>query len=230
MAKATSNDSARSLICAICLLASACVACKLSSLAPAKMDMFAGTTAQDGADKIKAKLGVGDLKVHDMEIHEDRMSVVVQDPAKPKNFDEYVFNARGAVEGPKPVEALVVGNQEFSADKSRLFDLSGVDLKLVPEVCRKTAERAQIEDGRCELIQVGWESAHWTRSKEENDRIRAEKEAERDKQLRSGKYDAWKDFSGSSDDLVVTWRVWIKGSHATKDYWADAKGNVFDYQ
>jgi hypothetical protein len=40
--------------------------------------MFEGTSAQDGAAKVKAKLGVDNVKVSRMEIHEDRMSVVVQ--------------------------------------------------------------------------------------------------------------------------------------------------------
>src|SRR5206468_2476432 len=56
--------------------------------------------------------------------------------------------------GPKPLKALTVGIQEFSADKSPPFDLSVVNLSLVPEVCRKAEDRAQIEDGKCELISV----------------------------------------------------------------------------
>src|SRR5215813_6510707 len=165
--------------------------CKLLSLPGAKLNMFAGTNAQDGATKIKAKLGVDNVKVHRMEIHEERMSIVVQDPNKPKNFDEYTYE-RGAVSGPKPVPAMTVGNQEFTADKMRLFDLSEVNLGLVPEVCRKAAEKAQIEDGKCENISVDWESARWTRSKAENDKIEADRRAEMQKQMRAGKFDAMK--------------------------------------
>ena len=198
------------------------------SLPGAKMNMFEGTNAQDGAAKIKAKLGVDSVKVSRMEIKEDRMSIVVQDPAKPKNFDEYTYE-KGSVSGPKPVPALTFGNQELTADKSRLFDLSEVNLGLVPEVCRKAVEKAQTEAGKCENISISWESARWTRTKEENDKIAADKRAEMQRQIRSGKYDAMKSIRESGGDLVVTWRVWIQGPRATKDFWVDLKGNVWDY-
>jgi hypothetical protein len=199
------------------------------SLPGAKMNMFEGTNAQDGAAKVKAKLGVENVKVSRMEIHEDRMSIVVQDPNKPKNFDEYTYE-KGSLSGPKPVEAMTLGNQEFTADKSRLFDLSEVNLGLVPDVCRKAVEKSQVEDGKCENISVDWESASWTRSKEENDRLAAAKKEEMQKQVRAGKYDMIKNLREKSSDLVVTWRVWIKGPRATKDFWVDSKGTVWGYQ
>ena len=124
--------------------------------------------------------------------------------------------------------AITFGNQELSADKSRLFDLNEVNLGLVPEVCRKAAEKAQIEDGKCETISVDWESASWTRSKAEN-KIQADKHAEMQKQVRAGKYDAMKSIRESVGDLAVTWRVWIRGPRATKDFWVDPKGTVWDY-
>jgi hypothetical protein len=200
------------------------VACKYSSLPGTKMNMFEGTNAQDGAAKIKSKLGVDNVKVSRIEIHDDRMSIVVQDPKKPKNFDEYTYE-RGAVSGPTPVPAITFGNQELTADKSRLFDLNDVNLRLVPDVCRKAVEKAQIEEGKCENISVDWESPRWTRSKEENDKAAEE----RRKKFMSGKGDPLKTMGDSLQDLVVTWRVWIKGPRATKDFWADAKGNVWDY-
>jgi hypothetical protein len=219
MSKSTLNRRVSASISALCLLALVGVGCKLSSLPGAKMNMFEGSNAQDGATQIKAKLGVDHVKVHRIEIHEDRMSVVVQDPTKPKNFDEYTYE-KGKLEGPKPVEALVLGNQEFTADKSRLFDLDEVNLGGVAEVCRKAVEHAQVEQGKCEIISVDWESASWTRSKAENEKKGAER---REKQMRSGTLDF------SSGDLAVTWRVWIRGPRATKDFWVDLKGNVWDY-
>jgi len=202
--------------------------CKSLSLPGAKMNMFEGTNAQDGAAKVKAKLGVDKVKVSRMEIHEDRMSIVVQDPAKPKNFDEYTYE-KGSLSGPKPVPAMTFGNQELTADKSRLFDLGEVNLGLVPEVCRKAAEKSQVEEGKCENISIDWEQASWTRSKEENDRLAAAKRDERQKQIKAGKYDAMKSIRESGGDLVVTWRVWIRGPRATKDFWVDSKGTVWDY-
>jgi hypothetical protein len=198
------------------------------SLPGAKMNMFEGTNAQDGAAKIKAKLGVDSVKVSRMEIKEDRMSIVVQDPAKPKNFDEYTYE-KGSLSGPKPVPAMTFGNQELTADKSRLFDLGEVNLSMVPDVCRKAVEKSKVEDGKCENISIDWESAHWTRSKEENDRLAAAKREAMQNQIRSGKYDAMKSIRESGGDLAVTWRVWIRGPRATKDFWVDSKGTVWDY-
>lgn len=205
-------------VTALMLLA---VACKYSALPGAKMNMFEGTNAQDGAAKIKAKLAVDNVKVSRIEIHDDRMSIVVQDPKKPKNFDEYTYE-RGAVAGPTPTQVMVVGNQELTP---KLFDLNDVNLGLVPEVCRKAVEKAQIEDGKCENISVDWQSPRWTRSKEENDKAGEE----RRKKVVAGKADAFKSLTDDLNNLVVTWRVWIRGPRATKDFWVDANGTVWDY-
>jgi hypothetical protein len=199
------------------------------SLPGAKMNMFEGTNALDGAAKIKAKLGVNNVKVHRMSIREDKMEIVVQDPNKPKNFDEYIYE-KGAVSGPKPVEALVLGNQEFTADKSRLFDLDEANLGAVADVCGKAVERAKVEEGKCEIISINWESARWTRSKEENDKKYAEAKEEKLRKARTGKLDFNEQLRKDFSDLAVTWRVWIKGPRATKDFWVDLKGNVWDYQ
>lgn len=202
--------------------------CKSLLMPGAKMNMFEATNAQDGAAKVKSKLGVANVKVSRIEIREDQMSIVVQDPAKPKNFDEYTYE-KGSLSGPKPVPAMTFGNQELTADKSRLFDLNDVKLGMVPDVCRKATEKSQIEEGKCENILVDWQSARWTRSKEENDKIAAQKSDEMQKQMKAGKYDAMKSIRESGGDLVVTWRVWIKGPRATKDFWVDNQGNVWDY-
>ena len=198
------------------------------SLPGAKMNMFEGKNAQDGAAKVKTKLGVDNVRVSRMEIHEDRMSIVVQDPNKPKNFDEYTYE-KGALTGPKPVPAMTFGNQELTADKMRLFDLGEVNLGLVPDVCRKAVEKSQVEEGKCENISIDYESARWTRSKEENDRLAAAKRDEMQKQMRSGKLDAMKTIRESGGDLALTWRVWVRGPRATKDFWVDSKGTVWDY-
>ena len=219
------SNTAKSVftIAALILVALGC-----KSLPGAKMNMFEGTNAQDGAAKVKGKLGVDNVKVSRIEIHDERISIVVQDPTKPKNFDEYTYE-KGSLSGPKPVPAMTFGNQELTADKSRLFDLSGVNLGMVPDVCRKAVEKSQVEEGKCENISIDWESARWTRSKEENDRLAAAKSDETQRQLKAGKYDAMKSIRESGGDLVVTWRVWIRGPRATKDFWVDSKGTVWDY-
>lgn len=228
MSKSTYAQPIYSSIGALCLLILVGAACKLTSLPGAKMNMFEGTNAKDGAAKIKAKVGSDPLKVSRMEIHEDKLEIVVQDPNKPKNFDKYTYE-RGAVKGPEPLEALVLGNQEFTADKSRLFDLSEVELGAVPSTCQKAAERAQIEQGKCEVISVDWEAASNTRTKAENEKRKADDRADLQSQMKSGKMeDGMARARRQLGDLAVTWRIWIKGPRATKYFWADPKGNLSD--
>jgi hypothetical protein len=228
MSNSTFNGKLSASISSLCLLALVGVACKLSSLPGAKMNMFESTNAQDGAAKVKAKLGVDAVKVSRIEIHEDRMSIVIQDPAKPKNYDEYTYE-KGVLSGPKPVQAMVIGNNELSADKMPLFDLNSTNLGAVADVCRKVIERAKVEDGKCELISVNWESARWTRTKEENDKLQDEKDKEFQRKMMAGKIDPNEEMRKSLGDLAVTWRVYVRGPRATKDFWVDLKGNVFDY-
>ena len=228
MLKPTSDGRLGTALCAVCLLAFVVVACKLSSLPGAKTNMFEGSNAADGAAKVKAKVGVDSVKVSRIEIHEDRMSIVIQDPAKPKNYDEYSYE-KGVLSGPKPVPAMVIGNNELSADKMPLFDLNSANLGAVADVCRKVIERAKVEDGKCELISVNWESARWTRTKEENDRLQDEKNKEFQRKMMAGKIDPNEEMRKSLGDLAVTWRVYVRGPRATKDFWVDLKGNVFDY-
>jgi hypothetical protein len=230
MPNAISIRKLRAPVGALCLIVLVGVACKLSSLPGAKMNIFEGTTAQDGAAKIKAKVGGDALKISHIEIHEDRMEITVQDPNKPKNFDKYTYE-EGTVKGPEPVEALVLGNQEFTADKSRLFDLSELNLGAIPDTCKKAEARAQIEQGKCELISIDWEHASNTRSKAENEKRQADERAERQRRMKSGKTeDPMARLRRQTGDLAVTWRIWVKGPRATKYFWADPKGNLSDHE
>jgi hypothetical protein len=230
MSNLSSTEKLRAPIGALCLIVLAVLGCKFSSLTGAKVNMFEGVNAREGAAKIRAKVGGGALKVSRMEIQEDRVEIVVQDPNKPKNFDKYVYE-KGAVKGPEPVQAFVLDNQEFTADKARLFDFSEVNLGAVPETCQKAAERAEIEQGKCEAISVDWESTSNTRPKAENEKIQANEKAEFQRQLKSGKMeDPMAKFRRQAGDLAVTWRIYIRGPRATKYFWADSKGNLSDHQ
>ncbi len=207
----------------LCIFGLSVIACKLSSLPGAKMNMFEGTNALDGAVKVKQKLGVDDLKVKYIEIRDDRMELTIQDPAKPKNFDKYTY-AKGVLTGPEPVEAMVLGDQEFTADKSKLFSLSDTDLRLVPDVVHKAVERAQVEDGKPELISIDWGNASLIQTKAEKEQQRAEEMKAFQRQARTGTIADR--LRRRLNNLVVVWRVWIKGPRATKDYWFDAKGKL----
>ncbi len=225
----SSIEKLRAPIGALCLIALAGLGCKFSSLTDSKMNMFEGVNAQDGAAKIKAKVGSAALKVSHMEVNEDRLEVVVQDPNKPKNYDKYIYE-KGAVKGPEPVQAFMLENEEYTADKARLFDLGEINLGAVPETCQKAAERAEIEQGKCEAIEVDWESASNTRTKAENEKRRADEKVEFQRQMKSGKVeDQMAKFRREAGDLAVTWRIYIRGPRATKYFWADSKGNLSDH-
>jgi hypothetical protein len=202
----------------IAFLLAAAFGCKLSSLPGQKVNFFEGTNAQHAAAKIKQKIGVDAVKVSSMEIHEDKLEMVIQAPNNAKNFDKYTFS-RGAVTGPEPQEALVLGNNELTADKMRMFDLSEVNLAAMADVCRQAVGRAQIEQGRVDLISIDWESADNTRSKEE----KAKRDAEEKKRSLKDRFSKLPDHNS---DLVVTWRIWVKGPRMTKYFWADKKGNL----
>ncbi len=199
MSRLTLAQTPRVSIGRLCLLVIVVMACKLSSLPAHKMNMFEGTNTRDGAAKIKAKLGIDAVKVSHLEIHEDKLEVVVQDPRKPKNFDKYSY-ATGVLTGPEPVQTMVIGNQELSADKMPLFNLDEI-----------------------------WEAASATRSKEENDKRWDDENEEFLRQARQGKADPMARERKRAADLAVTWRVYIRGARMTKDFWVDLKGNVWDY-
>src|SRR5258708_4995319 len=101
MSSLTLAQTPRVSIGRVCLLLIVVMACKLSSLPGHKMKMFEGTNARDGAAKIKAELGIDAVRVSHIEIHEDKLEVVVQDPRKPKNYDKYTY-ATGVLTGPEP--------------------------------------------------------------------------------------------------------------------------------
>jgi hypothetical protein len=229
MSNTASHKAFRVTLISLCLLVVVSVGCKLLSLTGTKMNMFEGTSAQQGAAKVKAKLGVDTVKVSRISIHEDEESIVVQDPTKPKNFDEYIWKD-GVLSGPKPVAAMVLGNNELTADKMDLFNLDETNLGAVADVCRKVVERAHTEAGKCELISINWESANWTRPKADTERIRAKENEEYLKKARANKLTAQDTAHHTIGDLAVTWRVYVQGPRASKDFWVDLKGNVWDYQ
>jgi len=71
-----------------------------------------------------------------MEIHENRLEVIVQDPNKPKNFDKYTYE-KGSVKDLNPSKLSCWATRSSLPDKSRLFDLNEVNLAVIPETCRK---------------------------------------------------------------------------------------------
>jgi hypothetical protein len=187
-------------VAALCLIAGALLACQFPSLKDKRINLFEQTNAQQAAAKIKEKIGLDPVKISRIEIRQDQMEMVVQDPNKPKNFDKYTYS-NGAVSGPEPVESMVFGNTELTADKMPLFSLADINLAATSKVCQNAVERAQIEDGQPDLITIDWEYAGQTQSKAQRE-------------------------TGYDRDLVVTWRIWVKSPRMTKSFYADAQGNL----
>ena len=219
MSKQTHHTSPRFWTCIVLLLAAA-FGCKLSSLTGHRMNLFEGTNAQDGATKLKEKIGVEFIKLTGIEIHEDRMEMWVQAPNSEKNVDKYVFSD-GTLTGPERLDPIALGNNQDSTYKMRIFDLSEVNLAAIADVCRKAVERAKIEQGKVDSISIALESADRTRTKDEAKRRDAD-----DKEL------PLPDFVNKrladSAVLTVTWRIWVKGSGEIKDFWADKRGNLLE--
>ena len=185
---------------AFCLILGAMQACQYSAVNDKRLNLFEQTNARQAAAKIKEKIGVDSVKISRIEIRQDRLEMIVQDPNKPANFDKYTYS-NGAVSGPEPVESLVIGDNEFTADKAKLFSLDDINLATTSKVCQKAVERAQIENGQVDLITIDWEYAGDLQSKAERKR-------------------------GFDRDLVVAWRIWVKSPRMTKSFYADAQGNL----
>ena len=114
----------------------------LRNMIPKKGQYFEGDSAQKAAQAIKDKIGKP-FKVVEIFIDEDEFRVQAQDPAKPKNVDEYKYVA-GFVTGPTPVQ---LGGMVDDAEKSS-FPFDEIDFTAVPKFCKAALERADIEGGK----------------------------------------------------------------------------------
>lgn len=126
-----------------------------------KLEMFRGTTAADAAPKIKEKLG-DHVKIVQMLIYPDSISMQVQDPDNPENVDLYRYDANG-LSRVRPVglgSILGPGGKDLKLENF-LFDLNEIDLTATPQLAQKALERISVEGSRVSLMEIsrgGWGS------------------------------------------------------------------------
>src|SRR5262245_27253517 len=140
------------LCAALVVLLLAVLGCKqLASVG--NTNLFEGDNAAKGAAAIKSKVGVDHVKVISAEVRKDSMKITIQAPDNPRNMDEYIYE-KGRAGGPKPVQAMSLGNLEMTADKYHLTDLSDINFAAIPDTVQKAIARSGLENGKVDLISM----------------------------------------------------------------------------
>ena len=207
--------------------------------------LFEGNNAAKAAAAIKSKVGVDHVKVISAEVRKDSMKITVQAPDNPKNMDEYTYE-KGRAGGPKPVQAMSLGNLEMTGDKYHVTDLADINFGAIPDAVQKAIVRSGLENGKVDLISM--ENAY---AETVNPSLKAEKKRKTD-ELRQQIADKTKACFKSMDSTCMdelhqlqkqqmnsmmgkeerqwdlAWRIFLEGPRGRKDYYADKQGNLVD--
>ncbi len=236
-----SFQSANNLLIALLPLIFVGLACS-KFIIPQNVNLFEGNNTQEAVAKIKQKIGADKVKVINAEIRQNEMN-------NPKNIDEYTFE-KGSVSGPKPVEAMSFGNLEMTADKYHTTDLDAINFAAIPETIRQAIARAASEGAEVELISMDHQNAEMTnpqlkeQRKSEYEKIKVQvKEKEKEcfnspkfpqnclneaTELRKKEQDLRFSNIGNIKEWDLAWRIFIRGTRARKDFWADKQGKILD--
>jgi len=123
------------IVCALLL-----AACSKKSPPPT---LFESNVATAAAAQITAKLHPP-VRVLQIEITPDSLSMQVQDPAAPTHVDEYGYSRVGtSVSGPTPVQLQLI-NPKL---EENLFNLEDVNLAAVPEAVQEAIKQTALEGG-----------------------------------------------------------------------------------
>jgi hypothetical protein len=208
-------------------------------------DLFQGDNAAKAAAAIKSKIGVDHVKVISAEVRKDSMKITIQAPDNPKNLDEYIFE-KGRATGPKPVQAMSLGNLEMTADKYHVTDLSDISFAAIPDTVQKAIAKSGLENGKVDLISM--ENAY---AETVNPGLKAEKKRKAEElknQIQEKTSECFKAVNNKCmEDLHalqkqqmnsmmgagqrqwdLAWRIFIEGPRGRKDYYADKQGNLVD--
>ena len=209
------------------------------------VNLFQGDNAAKAAAAIKSKVSGDHVKVISAEVRKDSMKITIQAPDNPKNMDEYTFE-KGRASGPKPVQALSLGNLEMTADKYHVTDLADINFAAIPNTVEKAIARSQLENGKVDLISM--ENAY---AETVNPGLKAEKKRKADelkKQIQDKTAECFKSAgSKCMDDLRqlqkqqmntmmgagerqwdLAWRIFVEGPRGRKDFYADKQGNLVE--
>lgn len=215
---------------------------------PKDVNLFEGDNAQQAVAKIKAKIGAEKVKVITAEIRQNEMKIQIQAPDNPKNIDEYTFE-KGSVSGPKPVEVFSLGNLEMTADKYHPTDLDEINFAAIPETIKQAIIRADTEGAEVELISMDAQNAEMTdpqlkqQKKSKAEELGAklkekEKECFNSQKVPAKCLEELLQIKKSEIELNLTgegikewdlaWRIFIRGTRARKDFWADKQGKILE--
>ena len=208
-------------------------------------DLFQGDNAAKAAAAIKSKVGADHVKVISAEVRKDSMKITIQAPDNPKDLDEYTFE-KGRATGPKPVQAMSLGNLEMTADKYHVTDLSDISFAAIPDAVQKAIARSGLENGKVDLISM--ENAY---AETVNPGLKAEKKRKADElknQIQEKTSECFKSVNNKCMEELhalqkqqmnsmmgagqrqwdLAWRIFIEGPRGRKDYYADKQGNIVD--
>jgi hypothetical protein len=116
-----------------------------------KSDLLQDETAATKAVKaIEQKVGYP-IRALNLVLTEDRLTVQIQDPAKPQHVDEWSFDQIDVlntfrfenISGPKPVELNLINPRL----EENLFNLSEVDFRAVSQLAQTAVKKVGLEDG-----------------------------------------------------------------------------------
>jgi hypothetical protein len=208
-------------------------------------NLFQGDNAAKAAAAIKTKVGTDHVKVISAEVRKDSMKITIQAPDNPKNLDEYTFEKGGAA-GPKPVQAMSLGNLEMTADKYHVTDLSDINFAAIPDTVQKAIARSELENSKVDLISM--ENAY---AETVNPSLKAEKKRKAEdlkKQIQEKMTECIKSAASKCTDELqqlqkqqmtsmmgggerqwdLAWRIFVEGPRGRKDFYADKQGNIVE--
>jgi hypothetical protein len=216
---------------------------KLTNLA--NVDMYQGDGAAKAAAAIKDKIGADKIGVIRAEVRKDSMKITIQAPDNPKNMDEYTFE-KGRASGPKPVQAMSLGNLEMTGDKYHVTDFKDINFGAIPETVRQAIDRSGLENGRVDVITMDQQYAEMTHPD-----LKAEKKRKKDQlsqQIQDKSKECFKTTASKCfEELTalqkqqmnsmmgkevrtwdLAWRLFVEGPRGRKDFYADKQGNLIE--
>lgn len=229
---------------ALVALAFAVLGCKQFTTG-SNVNLFQGDNAVKAAAAIKAKVGVDDVKVIRAEVRKDSMKITIQVSNNPKNLDEYTFE-KGRASGPKPVQAVSIGNLEMTADKYHMTDMDDINFAAIPETVRQAVARSELENGAVDLISMEHNYADVTNPslkeerKRKTDELRKQLQDKQKECIRSAtarcieemrqltKQNSEMSLNRGERQWDLAWRIFVEGPRGRKNFYADKQGNLIE--
>jgi serine/threonine protein kinase len=115
---------------------------------PPPEDLYAPGGAERVFAAYKARLGGGPVRATAFSLYGEHSYLTAVDPQNPENLDRYYYR-NGKVDGPEPWPS-----QSKRWMKENVFVLDEVNLSLIPELVRRTAERFRYPNGRVTHVSV----------------------------------------------------------------------------